>query len=80
MLKCTNDSLKLLVLELLDYLLWELISISMFMFVWIVGLEDRQRSKGNNIFTNSLLGTIMQDGSIREKSNDTYGFYSKKPV
>ena len=52
----------------------------MFMFVWIVGLEDRQRSKGNNIFTNSLLGTIMQDGSIREKSNDTYGFYSKKPV
>jgi len=69
-LKCTNNFLELLILEIADQPLRVSISISMSMLLQITALEDILESKKNNIFTNFLLGATIQDGSIRERSND----------
>ena len=61
-------------LELVDQLLEVLIS----MFMAIVlqgtcGLESKLiKSNQNNVFTNSLLNTTIQDGNMRERSNSYF--------
>jgi len=68
MLEYTNNSLELLVLELLNQPLELSISISMFEFLWVVRLEGRQWSKENNVFTGFLFDTTIQDSGMRERS------------
>ena len=70
--ECTNGSLELLVLELFNWPLKVSISISMFISLWVAGLKDVKMSKINNVFANSLLDAIIQDGGIRERSNKSY--------
>ena len=41
-------------------------SIFMFMLFWTIGLENILVSKGDGVFTNSLLGATIQDGGKRE--------------
>jgi len=72
MLELTNGFLKLFVLEILDQPLGVLISMFMFMLLWIGGLDSKLRFKGRDIFVNSLLDTTIQDGGMRERSNMAY--------
>jgi len=67
-LECAKDFLELLVLELTDWPLWVLMSISIAMLYYTCGLEDKLKTKGKCIFASSLLGTIIQDSNIRERS------------
>jgi len=67
-LEYTNNSLKLSVLELMDLPLRVFISTSIFMLLWIFEEEAILVTERNNIFTSSLLGTTIQDDSMRERS------------
>ena len=60
-------------LEEADLFLRLLVSIFIFMLkeFWTIGIKVRfLEVLGNNIFTNSLIGIIIQDGSKRERSNN----------
>jgi len=68
-LELTNNFLELLVLEMLDQPFGMLISMSMFMLLWAGGLDSKLRFKEKYVFAKSLLGTTIQDGNMRERSN-----------
>ena len=67
MLECVNDSLETLTLDEADLSLEIFISILLQLKV-IVDVEVL-KLKGHSVFANSLLGTTIQDGSTRERSN-----------
>ena len=67
-LECAKDSLELLVLDLTDWPFWVLMSIAIAMLYCTCGLEGKLKTKEKCIFASSLLGAIIQDGSIRERS------------
>ena len=65
MLEYTDNSLELLTLKKSDLLLGVSTSISMlrlFLTIGILGLYNSLVVEETNIFTNSLLNTIIQDG------------------
>ena len=73
-LESINDSLELILLEEADLSL--MMSISMFISI----VDGKQAickdcmvvvEVENNVFTNSLMGTTIQDGGKKERSNDT---------
>jgi len=54
-----EDSLKLLVLKLIDQSLRVSMFMSITILLWICGLEGKLKIKGKYVFTNSLLGTVI---------------------
>ena len=48
--------------------------IFIFMLLWVIEEEVMLVIEGNNIFASSLLDATIQDGSIRERSNDIIFF------
>ena len=45
--------------------------ISIFEVLWVISIVvSILADVGNNVFANSLMGTTVQDGSMRERSND----------
>ena len=45
--------------------------ISIFEVLWVISIVvSILADVGNNIFANSLMGTTVQDGGMRERSND----------
>ena len=63
-----EDSLELLVLKLIDQSFGVFMSMSIAILLWICGLEGKLKIKGKYVFANSLLGTIIQDDSIKERN------------
>ena len=53
-----------------------LISMFIFILLWFVRVNSILILKGNNVFTNSLLDTIIQDGGMKERSNTVTWYYS----
>ena len=48
-----------------------LILISIFEVLWVISIVvSILADVGNNIFANSLMSTTVQDGGMRERSND----------
>jgi len=67
-LEWVDDSLELFLLEVPDLPLGVLMSIFMFEEFRTDGVS--KESVGNNVFANSLIGALIQDGGKRERSND----------
>ena len=45
--------------------------ISIFEVLWVISIVvSILADVGNNVFANSLMGTTVQDGGMRERSND----------
>jgi len=45
--------------------------ISIFEVLWVISIVvSILADVGNNVFANSLMGTTIQDGGMRERSND----------
>jgi len=64
-----EDSLELLALELINWPLEVLMSMFVAILLWTCKLEGKLKTKRKFIFTNSLLGVTIQNGSIRERSD-----------
>jgi len=69
-LECVDTALELLALALANLPLEVSISISMFILYYFDRLKWVLIIKENNVFANSLLGTTIQDGSMRERSKN----------
>ena len=70
MLECANNFLEILALDKADLPLEMSISVSILLWLKVMVAVEVLKLKENNIFANSLLGTTIQDGGTRERSND----------